>query len=273
MKFPTHCRIPVLTHIMTALSSLTILQSPLLNLTTVQRTLDRCTDPNEGINLLSAKIHILSHPTGASSSSSTQQTSSSTTSGPSSTSTAENDVRLRIEELERAVALLQARLELTQALMGVLPARTIEAEAELTSIEGECKRRAKRWTKHRRLSSSVAGPSINTRAADLTAEATRAAGATVDIKVEPKALAGTEMKVDRVDEDEAAGNSRTGPLGGLMIPIVSDEETHLRSQVMDLRIMALKELVRVEVALRRNGRAKRWTELIRDLDREPGAPG
>ena len=242
-------------------ASSSILQSPLLNLNTVQKALDQSTNRTERINLLSAKIHILSNKSIPSSSNSLRQSTSSTTVSPPSATDPENHVKDRIVELERAVILLRARLELSQALMSVVPVRKVEAEAELTTVEGECKRWSKRWTKRQRASRTVAWPSITTGAEDREAEET-ASGHTKGSHLDTTDNEGVDREgVPEPLEVEEAAETEGSEIG--------DEELRLRRAIVSLRIKALAELVTVEEALGRDGRARRWTDLIRDLEAAP----
>lgn len=194
-----------------------ILSSPLLNVAFLNKLLSSPTLPHdERIQLLSAKLHLISNNQGGSSQ--------------------ETDGSRVLQELELRLELARAHLD--DRLPGFVP-----AEAELTIVERRCKAISKRAKRIESISDQTG----------LGVGDIGGAGAN-------GARTGVTGKEDGTVGDEPV---RSEVLGA--------RDTSPAQDVLSLRIRALEMLSEVEDGLGREGRAKRWKNLIKQLQEErPG---
>ena len=179
-----------------------ILQSPFLSLPLINKSLaNPSLPPTESIQLLSAKIHLL--------------TNTSVDPPQSEPSASASSSRLKAEN--GPMEELDTRLELARVYCGMTPRRWMEAESELTVIEGKCKK----WIKRTRRT--------------------------------PEEHTASEA---RLETSESKGDEK------------EDDEPPWVDQIRRIRVKALKELIQVEEALGRAGRAKRWRQLVSTLEAE-----
>lgn len=194
-----------------------ILSSPLLNVTFLNKLLSSPTLPHdERIQLLSAKLHLISNNQGGSSK--------------------ETDGSRVLEELELRLELARAHLD--NKLPGFVP-----AESELTIVERRCKAICKRAKRIESIGDQTGHGNGDIGGAE--ADVTRT---------------GITAEESGTVEDEPV---RSEVLGARDTPPAKD--------VLSLRIRALEMLNEVEDGLGREGRAKRWKDLIKQLQEErPG---
>ena len=211
-----------------ASASSSILNSQFLNLATVDQTLTTTSDPVESINLLSAKLHVLTRTPPAGIALDSPSTSTRTSSLQS------NDTQAT-RRLNDDIQVLRVRLDLARAFMNV-PGRMIEAEAEITTALGECKRLLKRYSR----------PRHNDR------------GPYQVEKAEPRES--NESIESRTSSDQPAERGNDASRDG-------GEYAEGLEYVKRLRTEGLRMLVEVEEALGRDGRAQRWRNLLEELTR------
>ncbi|WVQ85075.1 hypothetical protein IAT38_007239 [Cryptococcus sp. DSM 104549] len=175
-----------------------ILSSPLLNLSTINSLISSPAPqpPHTRIQLLSAKIHLLSDPpaAGPSSAGGVDATADSQGKGKG---------RARISDAAQ-LEVLQCRLDLGRAYLGLDVPEWTSAEVELGLVEKDCKGMMKR---------------LGRRKAEETGEG---------------------------DGEDGGGSLGEGAL----------------EKAGRLRVEALKEMVKVEEGLGREGRAERWRKAI-----------
>ncbi|ORX37284.1 hypothetical protein BD324DRAFT_625542 [Kockovaella imperatae] len=197
-----------------------ILGSPFLNLTVIDKALLTCTDLSERIKLLSAKIHVLSRDANI----------GINRSSPSEPGT------MKGYGVWEETRLMRTRLELARALM-TMPGRMAEAESEITTVLSDCKRCSKMLPHSRTRTRKVAG--------DLAT--VHPDGAVVDDYAQPA----------KSEDELPTGNPALGDL----------------NHIQRVRLEALRLLVDVEEALGREGRTKRWRDLIGQLEKEAQQSG